>query len=105
MISPENVKQLVDAILFLKKNKSRSQKFGNNGLNYVRNNLTIEKIGERLLRVFMEHVKDDKTVWIELLWTCNHSVYLFTDFFPREMINNMVSGFPYQIIDVRRLVD
>lgn len=51
VVSPNQPSQLVEAIMHLVNDPLLSKQLGDNGYNYVTNNLTFEKIGKRLLDV------------------------------------------------------
>jgi glycosyltransferase involved in cell wall biosynthesis len=54
VINPGDVLGLINAITCLRQNRSICEKFSLNGKNYISNNLTTEKIGERMYRIFSE---------------------------------------------------
>lgn len=53
VISPGDPKALADVITKLYKDKELAWELGTNGQKYVRENLTVEKIGERIYNVFL----------------------------------------------------
>lgn len=59
VIKPGDYRSLAEAIIFLKKNKHIAEELGVSGKQYVENHLSIEKIGQQMMNVFMNLVRLD----------------------------------------------
>jgi colanic acid biosynthesis glycosyl transferase WcaI len=53
MVKPGDYEALAKAVLYLKENKDTALKLGVSGRRYVENNLSIEKIGTKLMTIFL----------------------------------------------------
>jgi len=58
--STRNPEDFAKLIMSLVRDKKLAEQYGNNGYNYIRLNLTLEKIGERLMRVINNHFEHKK---------------------------------------------
>jgi len=45
---------LVKAVLYLRENRDVAEELGASGRRYVENNLSVEKIGSRMMRIFQQ---------------------------------------------------
>jgi len=52
VVKPGNYEGLAEAILYLRENRDAAEKLGASGRRYVERNLSIEKVGLRMMRVF-----------------------------------------------------
>ncbi|MHA1833648.1 MAG: glycosyltransferase, partial [Candidatus Baldrarchaeia archaeon] len=52
VVKPGDYEALAKAILYLRENRSIAERLGASGRRYVENNLSIEKIGLKMKRIF-----------------------------------------------------
>ncbi|MEM2614650.1 MAG: glycosyltransferase, partial [Nitrososphaerota archaeon] len=52
VVKPGDYKKLAETIMLLKENRQMAEKLGVSGKRYVEENLTIERIGERMIELF-----------------------------------------------------
>jgi len=57
VVKPGDYKTLAEAVLYLKNNSNVARKLGNSGRQYVEDNLSIEKIGKKMMTVFNKALK------------------------------------------------
>ena len=54
MIKPGDYEALAEAVLYLRENRDVAEELGASGRQYVENNLSVEKIGLRMMKVFQQ---------------------------------------------------
>jgi len=54
VVKPGDYEALAKAILYLRENRDVAEKLGSSGRRYVERNLSMEKIGLRMMRVFQQ---------------------------------------------------
>jgi glycosyltransferase involved in cell wall biosynthesis len=60
VVKPGDYEALAKAVLYLKNNSDVARKLGDSGRRYVEDNLSIEKIGEKMMTVFNKRTLESK---------------------------------------------
>ena len=62
VVKPGDYEALAKAILYLRENRDVAEKFGSSGSQYVENNLSIEKIGLKMMTVFNQVLRNSSRI-------------------------------------------